>query len=256
MLGVETFSLQSGSNGNSIYVEGAGIRLLFDAGISGKTAEQRMAAHARDIREVDALIISHEHGDHIRNAGIYQRMFGLPIYITRRTHQSNRSNLGRLHDVRYFRSGETISFGRVAVQTIPTPHDVADNIAFVIEAEKTRLGIFTDIGHVFDDLRSILSSVDAAYLESNYDQQMLKRSAYPEELKRRIRGGKGHLSNHQAADLLKSCGKQLPRWIAISHLSEDNNHPQLATEAQYHAVGKSYPVHHASRYEVSDVWTV
>lgn len=215
-----------------------------------------MAAHDRDIREVDALIISHEHGDHIRSAGIFQRMFGLPIYMTRRTHQANRSNLGRLHDVRYFRSGETIRLHGIEVHTLPTPHDAADSIGFVIEAEGARLGILTDLGHVFDGLRSILESVDAAYLESNYDTQMLERSSYPVELKTRIRGGAGHLSNHQAADLLKSCARRLPRWIAVSHLSEDNNHPKLATEAQYQAVGTSYPVYHASRYEVSDVWTV
>lgn len=251
-----TFSLQSGSSGNSIYVEANGVRLLFDAGISGQAADQRMAARERDIRDVDALILSHDHGDHVRSAGIFQRMFGLPIYVTRRTHQAIRCNLGRLHDVRHFRSDETLQFGDVCVYTHRTPHDAADGVVFVIEAEGRRLGILTDLGHVFDGLKPIVESLDAVYLEANYDPQMLEHSAYPLALKERISGGAGHISNEQAAELLKACGRRIPGWIAVSHLSEHNNEPELATEAQHRIVGKSYPVFHASRYEVSEVWTV
>jgi phosphoribosyl 1,2-cyclic phosphodiesterase len=253
---VLTFSLQSGSNGNSIYVEAGGVRLLFDAGISGESAERRMASHGRDIRQVDALIISHDHTDHVRCAGIYQRKFGLPLFITAKTQQATWCSLGRLSDVRHFRSGDVLEFGDVRVHTIPTAHDAADGVAFVVEHEGRRLGILTDLGHPFAGLRDILESVHGAYLESNYDGDMLEKGSYPRELKERIRGGSGHLSNEQAADLLRNCGRRLPGWVAVAHLSADNNRPELAVGAQHEAVGKFYPVHHASRYEPSPVFEV
>ncbi|RME40124.1 MAG: MBL fold metallo-hydrolase, partial [Planctomycetota bacterium] len=170
---MKTLSLQSGSNGNSIYVEANGVRLLFDAGISGRCAERRLAEHGRDIRDVDALLISHDHRDHVRCAGVYQRKYGLPLYITPKTRAAAEKwhSLGDLHDVRYFRSGDTLRFGRVAVHTVPTPHDAADGVVFIVECEGKRLAILTDLGHPFAGLRRILMSVHAAYLECNYDPE-------------------------------------------------------------------------------------
>src|SRR3989304_3101333 len=216
---MRTFSLQSGSNGNAIYVEADGVRLLFDAGISGALAERRMTVHDRDIRDVDALIISHDHIDHVRCAGIYQRKFGLPIYITRRTLTATWCNLGKLSDVRYFQSGDSLSFGHVIVHTLRTPHDAADGVVFVVECEGKRLGILTDLGHPFRELQDLLEQVDAAYLECNYDPEMLETGTYPMELKARIRGAGGHLSNDESASLLRTCGRHRPKWIAVAHLS-------------------------------------
>ncbi len=250
---MRTFSLQSGSNGNSIYVEANGVRLLFDAGISGSLAERRMAAHGRNIRDVDALIISHNHIDHLRCAGIYQRKFGFPIYITRRTLTATWCNLGKLSDVRYFDSGDSLTFGHVTVHTIRTPHDAADGVAFVIECEGKRLGILTDLGHPFRGLQDLLEQVDGAYLECNYDPEMLETGSYPAMLKARIRGDGGHISNDESAMLLRACARRRPKWIAVAHLSEENNRPELAISAQHSAVGRDYPVHHASRHEVSEL---
>ncbi len=246
-----TFSLQSGSNGNSIYVEANGVRLLFDAGISGAMAERRMAVHGRNIRDVDAVIISHDHADHVRCAGVFQRKFGLPIYITRPTIASTRCNLGEVTDVRYFDSGDSLTFGRVVVHTVRTAHDAADGVAFVIECEGKRLAILTDLGHPFPALKRILESVHGAYLESNYDPELLETGSYPEHLKARIRGKRGHLSNEESARLVQSCGHTRPRWVAVAHLSLENNRPELAVDAHIAAVGRDYPVHHASRHEVS-----
>jgi phosphoribosyl 1,2-cyclic phosphodiesterase len=251
-----TFSLQSGSNGNSIYVEADGARLLFDAGISGATAARRMAEHGRDIRDVQALIISHDHVDHIRCAGVYHRKFGLPIYATRRTLSATWCSLGQLHDVRHFESGDVLRFGHASVHTIRTPHDAADGVVFVVECEAKRLGIFTDLGHPFPGLQSALESVDAAYLECNYDPQMLELGSYPDPLKARIRGDGGHLSNDESAELLRTCHRRRPHWIAVAHLSEENNQPELAIAAQHTAVGRDYPVFHASRYGVSSMLQV
>jgi phosphoribosyl 1,2-cyclic phosphodiesterase len=232
-----SFSLQSGSNGNSIYVETSDARLLFDAGISGRQAHLRLAHHHRDIRKVHALIISHDHNDHIRCAGIYQRKFSLPMYVTQRTLDAA-NGLGRLSDVRPFESGQTLSFGRTRIHTIPTPHDGADGVAFVVEKGRKRLGIFTDLGHVFDALPEWLDTVDAAFLESNYDPQLLRTGDYPAWLKKRIVGQGGHLSNHQAAKLARQYCRKLKN-LALAHLSEHNNTPELALKlAQTQADGK------------------
>ncbi len=143
-----TFSLQSGSNGNSIYVEAGDARLLFDAGISGRQAEMRLASKGRNIRDCDAVIISHDHSDHTRCAGIYHRKFGLPIYITRGAHRRIRRYMGTVSDIRSFAGGDRLRFGDVTVQTIPTPHDGMDPVCFVVARGDKKLGIFTDVGTV------------------------------------------------------------------------------------------------------------
>ena len=247
-----TFSLQSGSNGNSIYVEAGDARLLFDAGISGKQAEGRMRVHQRDIRDVDALLISHDHSDHIRNAGIYQRKFGLPIYMTQKTYRHTYCNLGPLKDVRYFKSGEALTIKGVTIHTICTPHDAADGVAFIVEHDGKRLGIMTDLGHPFPDLARVLNELDACYLESNYDPDMLASGPYPPHLKQRIRSDAGHLSNFESADLVKQTAGQM-KWVALAHLSEHNNEPELALDTHRKSVGQDFPVRVASRYKVSEV---
>lgn len=247
-----TFSLNSGSNGNAIYVEAGDVRLLFDAGISGKQAEGRMRVHKRDIRDVQAVILSHDHADHVRCAGIFQRKFGLPIYMTRPTRQAITCNLGPMKDVREFRAGEPLRFNGVTVHTIPTPHDAADGCAFVIEHEGKRLGIMTDLGHPFAELVNQIATLDACYLESNYDPDMLANGPYPYHLQQRIRGPKGHLSNFEAAELIRPTARRL-RWAAIAHLSQENNDPHLAIETHRKHIGRLFPLRLASRYEVSEV---
>lgn len=251
-----TFSLQSGSNGNSIYVEADGVGLLFDAGISGRQARLRMAARGRDIAAVHALILSHDHIDHVRCAGIYQRKFGLPLYATRRTLRAIWCNLGQLEDVRHFRSGDTLEFGRVRVHTVPTPHDGADPVAFIVECGGRRLGIFTDLGHPFAGLDRLLRCVGGAYLESNYDPGMLASGPYPPALQARIRGAGGHLSNEEGAALLRRCGRHRPGWLALAHLSEVNNRPDVALATHRRSLGRDYPLTVAGRYGVSELLRV
>ncbi len=241
-----SFSLQSGSNGNSIYVETADARLLFDAGISGKQAKLRMDQNGRDINKVHALIISHDHNDHIRCAGIYHRKFNIPLYVTRRTLGAAK-NLGTISQIHHFNAGQMLSFGRTKVHTLPTPHDGVDGVAFVVEKGSKRLGIFTDLGHVFEELPEWLDSVDAAFLESNYDPQLLQTGDYPAWLKKRIVGQRGHLSNPEAATLARQCCGRLKK-LFLAHLSEHNNTPELALKlAQTKADGK-YQVELAPRF--------
>jgi len=241
-------SLQSGSNGNCIYVESCGVRLLFDAGISGVAAERRLADHGREIRDVDAVIISHDHADHAKFAGVFQRKYGLPLYVTEKTLDAaeKRCGLGRLSDVRFFQAGRTVKVGPVSVLTISTPHDGEDGVIFIVESRKKRLGIMTDLGHVFDGLAREVASLDAVFMESNYDPAMLAAGPYPAFLKRRIKGPGGHISNVESAELLCS-GKRL-RWACLSHLSEQNNDPGVALRTHQGVLGGSLKLYAASRY--------
>jgi phosphoribosyl 1,2-cyclic phosphodiesterase len=241
-------SLQSGSNGNCLYVEAGGARLLFDAGLPGAEAAVRLAAIGRDIRNLDALIISHDHADHARYAGIYQRKFGLPLYATAGTIEVSkaRHGLGRLDDVRLFKAGETLPIGGASVLTFPTPHDGAEGAAFVVASGGKRLGILTDLGHVFEGLRQVVASLDGVFIESNYDPGMLASGAYPAFLKRRIAGPEGHISNEDAAELLLA-GVRL-RWACLAHLSENNNDAQTALQTHRRVLGSGLPLYVASRY--------
>ncbi len=241
-------SLQSGSNGNCIYVESCGVRLLFDAGISGVTAERRLAGHGREIRDVDAVIISHDHADHARYAGVYQRKYGLPLYVTKKTLDAaeRRCGLGRLSDIRFFQAGQAVEVGPVFVRTMATPHDGEDGVVFIVESREKRLGIMTDLGHVFEGLAREVASLDAVFMESNYDPSMLAAGPYPAFLKRRIKGPGGHISNIESAELLCS-GRRL-RWACLSHLSEQNNDPGVALRTHQSVLDKGLKLYAASRY--------
>ena len=250
-----TFSLQSGSNGNCIYVEAGEARLLFDAGISGKNAEGRMRVHDCPTCGIDALLISHDHNDHVRGAGVFHRKFGVPIWMTRTTHAAVRCNLGQLTGMNYFKSGQTLQFKDALVHTIPTPHDAADGVGFIVEHAGKRLGILTDLGHPFPALQEIMCSLDAVYLESNYDPEMLRNGSYPQELQDRISGPHGHLSNDDAADLLCCASKRL-QWVALSHLSQDNNTPELALKTHRKKLGRQFPFFLAPRHHASEIMSL
>ena len=241
-------SLQSGSNGNCIYVESGEIKLLFDAGISGKQAAERLSQSGRDITNIDALIVSHDHSDHVKCAGIYQRKFGMRLCITEKTMRAARSSydLGKIDQVEHFTSGGTMLFGHVKVETIATPHDGADGVSFIVDDGESRLGIFTDLGHVYGDLKNAVESVDAVLLESNYDPDMLKHGPYPAFLKNRVAGPRGHISNIESAELIAQHGGRL-RWVCLGHLSAENNTPDLALQT-HREINSRMTYHLAGRY--------
>jgi phosphoribosyl 1,2-cyclic phosphodiesterase len=251
---MRAISLQSGSNGNCIYVEAPGVRLLFDAGISGIQAERRLARFGIDIRDVDALFVSHDHVDHSRCAGIYGRKYGIPLHITPRTLEaaSRRCDLGRVRGARSFDAGESVRVGGVTVETLPTPHDGADGVVFTVDDGNHRLGVMTDLGHVFDGLAGAVRALDGVILESNHDLTMLEEGPYPPFLKRRIRGPGGHISNDEAASLVGAAGHRL-RWACLAHLSEENNAPEVAVATWREVLGPGLPLRVASRYEPSAV---
>jgi phosphoribosyl 1,2-cyclic phosphodiesterase len=249
---MKLISLQSGSNGNCVYVEADGVRLLFDAGISGTQAQERLSVRGCDVHDVDALLISHDHADHARNMGVYCRKFQLPVYVTAATYRAaHRYRPGEIRDVRHFSAGETLRFRGVSVETVRTPHDGVDGVVFIVDDGRHRLGILTDLGHAFADLRPILESLDAVLLESNYDPELLIQGDYPVWLKQRIQGPGGHLSNLESAELLQAVAAQRMRWACLGHLSEKNNTPTLALETHRRILADKVPLNVASRYHVS-----
>jgi phosphoribosyl 1,2-cyclic phosphodiesterase len=248
---MRTFSCQSGSNGNCIYIEAGTTRLLVDAGISGRQAALRMDGHGLPSQEIDALLVSHDHSDHARCGGIFQRKFGPTIYTTPKTLRACRGIWGKVDDVRTFRAGESFEAGETTIHTIPTPHDAKGSVCFVIEHDDRRLGVCTDLGFDFPDLKAILATLDAVYLESNYDPRMLSEGPYPAWLKARVAGDGGHLANDQAGALLRDCASERLQWAVLSHLSEINNTPKLALRTVRDIVGPDLDLHVAGRYEAS-----
>ena len=178
-----TFSVQSGSNGNCIYVETDDARLLFDAGVSGRQLEQRMAEHGRSPHDVDALIISHEHNDHVRGAGIFHRKFNLPVYMTRPTHYATQCDLGRLDDIRHFFAGDTLEFGATKVHTFSTPHDAVDGvvengmIASYVLRNRTGFRIVDGYQPILTSSLAFAVRKDDAELRARLDQSLAKLQA-------------------------------------------------------------------------------
>jgi phosphoribosyl 1,2-cyclic phosphodiesterase len=247
-------SLQSGSSGNCIYVESQGVRLLFDAGLSASQVEQRLALHDRTADGADALFISHDHYDHVRCAGIYARKFGMPLFMTKPTFTVSRKSVPRTGlDLQHFTSGEAVKIGHLTVETVGTPHDAADGVVFVIDDGRHRLGICTDVGHVFGDLKSLVKSVDGLFLESNYDDKMLANGPYPQRLKQRISGPRGHISNRDAAELVANSASDKLQWLCLAHLSDKNNTQKKAMAAHREVLGDTLPIQMTSRSHVTDV---
>lgn len=256
-------SLQSGSNGNCIFVEANGLRLLFDAGLTGAKTEERLAEVGVDVRSVHGVLISHDHSDHVKGAGVLQRKFDLPIWLTRKTCEAaaaNKRHPVHLESPSLFTAGKTISFPNgVLVETIPTPHDAVDGAGFVVDDGSNRFGILTDLGHVFPELEQVFPTLDGVLLESNYDPKMLEENDnYPTWLKNRIRGKHGHLSNRDAASLIKNAGTRL-RVACLGHLSEENNTPELAEEPyrskSFCQRKRSIPIRIASRDRCVELWS-
>jgi phosphoribosyl 1,2-cyclic phosphodiesterase len=244
-------TLQSGSSGNCVFVQSGDTSLLFDAGISGTKAQSRLAAYGHDIRQCQAVVLSHEHSDHISGVGVLHRKFGLPIYANLRTWNATRAkpSVGCIGPHNHFVSGKPFQIGSLRIETSPTPHDALDGVCFVVEdlLSGQRFGLLTDLGHVFHGLADIVDSVDAVLIESNYDEQMLLDGPYPQRLKDRIAGKRGHISNADSANLLQSCQANRLQWACLGHLSAHNNTPELALATHHARHGKRFPIFCADR---------
>jgi phosphoribosyl 1,2-cyclic phosphodiesterase len=254
---MEVITLQSGSAGNCVFVRSGETRLLFDAGISGSNAEMRLAEYGYDIRDCNALVLSHEHSDHISGVGVFHRKFGLPVYANLRTWNATRAkpSTGCIGSPNYFVTGKPFQIGSLRIETLRTPHDAIEGVCFVIEDIETgkRFGLFTDLGHVFSGIQKIIGTLDAVLIESNYDDEMLRFGPYPQHLKDRISGRRGHLSNKDAAELLDACDSSQLQWACLGHLSAKNNSPEVALATHRERHGDRFPVFCADRYGASQL---
>jgi len=222
-------SLNSGSNGNCYYVGNEHDAVLVDAGISCRETEQRMANLGLSMDRVKAIFISHEHIDHIRGVRVLAKKYQLPVYITPQTltHSGLRLEKNLLYS---FRENEPVFIGSLAVIPFVKLHDATDPYSFIVESKGIKVGVITDIGVACERVIHYFRQCHACFLESNYDENMLEKGSYPMRLKKRIRGGKGHLSNVQALELFIKHKPAFMSHLLLSHLSENNNHPDLVSE--------------------------
>lgn len=222
--------LASGSSGNSFLVSANGDSFLVDAGLSAKRIVERLDRAGADPCALKGILVSHDHSDHIQGVGVLSRKFKLPIYINRRTLDSAKKKLGKPHHVEIFQTGRIFEFAGFRIHPFSVPHDCADPVGFRISRGTHRLGIATDLGVVTGLVANILLGLQVVVLESNHDPKMLIDGPYPWELKQRVRGRLGHLSNHDSADLLTRILTDELQTVVLAHLSETNNHPDLALE--------------------------
>ncbi len=247
-------SLNSGSNGNCYYIGNEHEAVLVDAGISCRETERRMKRLGLSIQKVKAVFISHEHSDHISGLTVLSKKYSLPVYITPATLQGSRLSLQ--HDlVKSFRAYEPVVIGNISVSAFPKFHDAAHAHSFNITDGDVTVGVFTDIGIACKHLTEHFAKCHAAFLETNYDAEMLEKGRYPFHLKRRIRGGLGHLSNAQALEVFITHRPDFMSHLLLSHLSQDNNRPELVHELfKKHANGTEIIV--ASRYAETAVYHI
>lgn len=220
--------LASGSAGNCLFVEAGGTRILIDCGISGAEAARRLEKVGSHPEAVEAIVVSHEHSDHLQGVGVLARRYGLPVYLTAGTQGACNGQLGSPVEVRPFVPGREFTIGDLMIRPFSIPHDAAEPVAFTLHHGGVKAGVATDLGFSTALARQHLSGSHLLVLESNHDPEMLARSSYPWELKRRIRGRSGHLSNRDAARLLEGVLHDGLETVALAHLSEKNNCPELA----------------------------
>lgn len=247
-------SLNSGSNGNCYYVGNEQDAILVDAGISCRETERRLSRLNLSMTKVRAVFISHEHSDHIRGLTVLSKKYQIPVYITAGTMRSGFLNLDPAC-VKPFRAGDPVQIGNLTITPFLKHHDAADPHSFMVSCNGIRVGVFTDLGIPCNQLVYYFSQCHAAFLEANYDEQMLDKGNYPIYLKNRIRGGKGHLSNRQALNLFIKHRSPYLSHLLLAHLSQNNNDPQLVTDLfNEHADGVKMIV--ASRHKETDVFHI
>ncbi len=247
-------SLNSGSNGNCYYIGNETEAVLVDAGISCRETERRMKRLGLDMRLVKAIFVSHEHSDHIRGIPVLSKKFQLPVYITAGTLQEGRLALNE-QLVQSFRAYEPITIGALSVMPFPKFHDASEPHSFMVSCGTVNIGVFTDIGSPCTHVVNHFRQCHAAFLEANYDEEMLEKGRYPFYLKKRISGGTGHLSNSQALDLFTTHRPAFMSHLLLSHLSKENNSPELVQTLFSAHAGQTHVVV-ASRYEESAVYAV
>ncbi len=220
--------LSSGSTGNAALLATAHTRILVDAGLSLRELCKRLASIGESCEQLDAILITHEHSDHISGLLrlLRKRKFAIPVYVTTLTAPEIDWEGGDAR-IGCFQAGISFTIGDINVQSFSIPHDARDPVGFCFRAEGVSIGLATDLGYIPDSLRFHMRGVDLLLLESNHDVEMLKVGPYPWSVKQRVMGRRGHLSNDVVCDYLTNDLDNWTRTLVLGHLSEHNNHPEL-----------------------------
>jgi len=247
-------SINSGSNGNCYYIGNEAEAVLIDAGISCREIKKRLTRLGLDIDKVKAVFVTHEHSDHIRGIETITRKHRIPVYITPETLRNSglRIDEGLL---RPFKRNEPVTIGHLSIHPFPKNHDASDPFSFLISCKDVHVGVFTDIGFSCENVIHYFKQCHAAFLEANYDENMLEEGSYPYHLKQRIRGNEGHLSNKQALDLFLSHRPRFLSHLILSHLSQNNNCPEIVAKLFSPHAGNTKIVV-ASRFQESSVYHI
>lgn len=226
------FSLRSGSCGNAALLYSDKTKILIDCGISGKAVTSALSELDVTPEELDAIVVTHEHVDHISGIGVMMRRYKIPVWANHGTWAAMHPSVGKIDDtlIKTFNTDECFEIGNIGISPFSIPHDAADPVGYSFESGGDKISVATDIGELKRDLFAAIRGSKTVLLEANHDVNMLEIGSYPISLKRRIRGKLGHLSNDdagKAAEFLVNLGTEN---ILLGHLSEENNYPDLALQ--------------------------
>jgi phosphoribosyl 1,2-cyclic phosphodiesterase len=243
--------LGSSSAGNSTLVASGSTRVLVDAGFSARETKQRLHAIGEDIANISAIVITHEHSDHIRGAPVLSRSLGIPVFVGRRALESwrNGKNGDDVETCHFIAAEEPFQLGDVTFYPFEVPHDAAETLAFTIESGGVKIGFLTDLGYIPQMVAHHLKGCDAIVLEANHDLEMLRVGPYPWMLKQRVMSRHGHLSNDETARFLREDFDGQAEYVVLAHLSRKYNHPEIARLAAVEALASRNPLwaHEAER---------
>lgn len=227
--------LASGSSGNATFVASGRTRILVDNGLSLRELTRRLAAIGEDPSGLDAVLVSHEHSDHVSGLPVLARKHPIPVYLTH--HTAPLVDWGEASPpVETFQAGSRFSIGDVDVHSFTIPHDAADPVAFTFRAEGIHIGLVTDLGYLPESVKYQVQGMDLLILESNHDLEMLKVGPYPWAVKQRVMGRNGHLSNDVVSDFIREELDPSVATLVLGHISENNNHPELVRLAASQAI--------------------
>lgn len=239
MENAKIYMLFSSSKGNSAYIKYGRDEILIDCGASARAIDNALKTLGTSLKNISAILITHEHGDHIKGLPIISKYYSMPIYAPSACCDYLAENINGSHRLHALPVGDAIELRDSAVCAIPTPHDSRGSVGFRIRAGEEKIGYFTDIGHLSEGVLRGLSGCRRVVIESNHDIDMLRHGDYPYSLKQRILGAKGHLSNELCAKLLPHLVNHGAESFMLAHLSEENNHPDIAYRESYRALTES-----------------
>jgi len=251
--------LASGSSGNCTYVGTDRTGILIDAGLSGKETQRRLEQLGLGMANIQAVCVSHEHGDHTAGLRVLNRRHGIPLFVNSATRDilCRAEGAGEL-SWNIFQSGSAFPVGDLVLEPFTVPHDAADPVGFIVKAGALRVGITTDIGMITERVVDALSGCHALVIEANHDEHLLENAERPWSLKRRIKGRLGHLSNEHAAEMVARVAGPHLQHVFLAHLSADCNRGELALQTAVRTLKTAG--HHHVRVSltfpdrISDVW--